>query len=507
MELSLVQFSFRAANSIDIESVGSKIVKNPTSALWFCSAVAQTTFVNKDIVFELQVTNNQIKKRSYSKKTPKFLHVKAFVPFTKNHGVVGEINIKIHGSGSIQCTLSWPQKGKASKLNHVMDVVAHGVQKYISQKIVERKVNLINGNVYWNKGHPGSFDLESLLDVYTKAGYDVKLSNSARDDLSGSTRILVKRDEGVSGLLHRKGSFQIRIKKPEGGVNSAIQWGIDVAEVLGSAEAQKHYDGEPDLMECAGNPVPTPRSFTGTCPEGYYVIPNARGEPCCKPLPKYKASATFKRTVAKKYSSRGIEIPASLTMFTDAERSRAKNAWPVKPNPVRGCVTKGVAGDTKGKIAVNAVGEKVFLNQKDCSKIPAAEVKRMAKNAGIDIKPLRTRAKICKALDDLSKAGFNGLSRQGVATNNTVGQYTSNATKEAQRLKSLLDKTLEDFDGDRCRIGTVKRGMYPLMTIKRVAQIVGLTGVSKLKKEELCRRVNEKIAQLKRNKAKITNRQ
>lgn len=501
--VTMVQFALRANERFDMENVRTTLAANPTSAIWFCSASGKTGFTSKDTNYVLNVVDDKVVMRQYSKKPTHFVHVKALVSFNKASSVVGKADIKINETGNVQVTLSYPEEGKVESLEHVMGLIKHGVQKYV-KKVLKTELNLVNANMYWKMGHGGSFDLEQLLGVYRESGYDAVLSNSDTEELTGSTRIHITKDDVASGLLHRKGSFQMRIKKPDmSRLSSYLSWGKNVLRVLGGEKGRETYDDEPDFFECNGNPIPSPRDYeTGTCPENYAIVPNKRGDPCCKKIPKSKAS--FKKSLVGAYAKHRIPVPQSIAMITEAERQQSRAKWAKVSSPTTGCVIKTSNRPARSRV-VRVSGDfssGLMVDAKICSKYSAKDIKELAKSVGIDVKPLRTKEKICRKIDELSRQGYASLRREGIDANSAIGQNTRNAEAREQRNNALLDSFLRQFDPDLCRKGTKRRGVYDKDQIKTFARVLGLRNVSKLSKEEMCKRIREK-AQLLRQERSI----
>jgi hypothetical protein len=115
---------------------------------------------------------------------------------------------------------------------------------------------------------------------------------------------------------------------------------------------------------------PTPATFDGTCPPGYYCRPNNDGYPCCYMIPMSNPMSA-RSTCIESYRKWKVPIPAKV------------RALPFMTGVNAGPSNAGPSNAGRGVNRVTVTNKKVLVGSKDCTRHSVAELKEMARRAGI----------------------------------------------------------------------------------------------------------------------------
>jgi len=111
---------------------------------------------------------------------------------------------------------------------------------------------------------------------------------------------------------------------------------------------------------------PTPATFEGTCPPGYYCRPNNDGYPCCYKIP-ISNPASARTTCIEAYKKWKIPIPAKVRALPFMAGANLPNNQP--------------AGNKVNKIKIT--NKTVMVGSRDCLRHSVAELKEIARREGI----------------------------------------------------------------------------------------------------------------------------
>lgn len=436
-----------------------------------------------NVIFTSIVSNQGVTMSRRSKDPPGMVHLKLEVGQT-----MSLIDIKIHASGKCIVTLSHlpseftnDSKGLISCTKEI-----HSLMNSLVPCNMVNNINLIRAQ---NKlFREGSFESKPLMTFLSKEFAGVKHSNTEAWRIQAFSR----ENPSFSVIFQRRGTVQVIAADKEGSLNvSEVFSFIDrvqqlVQSLQKNAKVNNIYNKTAvNITRCNGHPVPDPVGFHGVCPEGYYIIPSKTGEPCCKPLPKYYKTAAFRKMVQKKYRNRSLKLPTSIRKIIGApstspttNRSRPTPSTPVsKKIRVRGSGSFAARG--KQQIYKN-----FFIDDQECYKVPAKVIKEHGKRLGIDVKHLRTAAKICREIDVLTR---------NRARHPLVARTDSAPVISKPKNKTPRDLVVDLFEPGKCKKGTSKQGFYTIAEVQGMAKILGLRGYSKLSKEDLCLAVSRAI--------------
>jgi hypothetical protein len=520
LELTICQFSLSAKTPFQLVQVYHRFQRNPQNRLVSMQAVRNfhEKHVGENLLFEYKKVGDHFVETQYRTDDPGMLHVKC--KFRSS-----TVEIKFFPSGKVMVTASRPPATDRGDLVGFLEEVQDFIEGVSGHSDMTRKLNLVRADI--TKFRDGSFDREYLKGVLQPDFSIVKDS----DTLAERVQAFDKERKSFSVFFQRRGKVQVVISSKDA-PNLSVQMVFDfIGEIQGivkkiEARVNRNNVYMPNvtnISECNGNPMPTPRTFQGACPDGYFVTPSKRGAPCCKAIPKYVRSKTFWEPLAAKYRSFGIPIPDSLYSLTGRSRSSPKkSASPGKNSPKKNSprhspssektlspasTTNAPARSKKTKkvvpagtvIAVQGRGEiakrgkqeiyrDFYINGTECFKMHVADIKAIGAYLGHDIKHLRTGAKICQAIDKQSR-------KQGVvALRRSNGYNQNNVQPRVSPTVSLRSKLKNGFVGYKCAIGTKKRGFYGIDEIQGMAQILGIRGYSKMRKVNLCTKIKEALA-------------
>lgn len=117
---------------------------------------------------------------------------------------------------------------------------------------------------------------------------------------------------------------------------------------------------------------PTPATFEGTCPPGYYCRPNNDGYPCCYKIP-LSNPVSARSTCIEAYRKWKVPIPAKVRSLPFMNSSNKVNNG------------AGPSNVSRGVNRVTVTNQKVLVGSKDCLRHSVAELKEMARRAGIPL--------------------------------------------------------------------------------------------------------------------------
>ena len=392
-----------------------------------------------------------------------------------------EVQMKLYPKGSIMMTIGGlPGDQTRTNLALFLESLQDYLETLTGHKL-KSTLNLVRLDLEGFQG--GAFDREDLKLALQKDFRNVKNSETSAERVQA----FHKTEPSFSVLFQRRGKVQVicssKGRKEPFTLKDAFAFVQDIQQVIQSL-GQTYNKNIFNTFDCHGNPVPEPRAFSGNCPEGFFMIPSKEGRPCCKPVPKYIKGAAFRKSITKKYASHGLELPHSLQVLmglVNKPNKKAKTPSPkVSPSKVT-CHGKGVMS-TRGK---QKIYTGFFVNGKECYKYPVKDLKELGKKLGLDIRFLKTGANICEDMDRLSRTHTNVIRR----TNQENG-------KRVTPLKNILPKeenAKKIFDPQRCGKGAVKRGFYTMKDLHTAAKFFGIRGYSKMKKEELCAVLKERV--------------
>lgn len=497
MRITFCQFSLISGIPFDLTQVAERFKINPQKRLKSIHGIRyfHKPHVDENVLFEYQVVGDSVVYRKYYPHEPGMIHIKC--TFHKKL-----VEIKMFPSGKIMVTCAYPESIDSTRTAFVeyIDKVQDYIEQVSNRFQMKRSVNLIRADL--SSFQDGSFDRDLLKEVLVPEFGFVRDT----DTVAERVQAVDGENPNFSVLFQRKGKVQVIMSYKslgdESGPEKAFQFITKVEQLIRMIKARSNKNNVyiPDvtnLSECNGNPVPSPRSFTGTCPAEYFVIPSKKGAPCCKKIPDYAKSSLFWKGVSKKYATFGVPIPDSLYLLTG--RSKGSPARPLNvpgpSNPPPAHKTFTVMGDgemrQRGKQQVYA---DFYVNGKECYKLPVKDIKQIGAYLGIDIKHLRTGGKICQAIDELSRKNYPYLIRSDRPPR------TSPPKKRMVEIvntgKQTRNMIKEKFDKFKCGKGTKKRGFYSIPEIKGMASILGIRGYSKMKKEDLCKKIEESITAL-----------
>ena len=208
---------------------------------------------------------------------------------------------------------------------------------------------------------------------------------------------------------------------------------------------------------CVPSRRPNPNLFTGKCKEGYIILPNKEGAPCCFKIPK-NITTVFKRKIVDSYAQFSIPIPREIRSKFDLNDELTRNNKYILPNL-----------SMRKKNGKNTL----YIGNRTANRLTKAQLVRMLKELQ---KPFNgDKPQLIRRIENIAKS--RNLYKKNNRPTIKVGRKTMRVTMTGDVLK-LDNKTCTFYKRDE------------LIAILRALRVPVPEGTTK---PDLCKLIKNKI--------------
>lgn len=227
---------------------------------------------------------------------------------------------------------------------------------------------------------------------------------------------------------------------------------------------------------CPKGKRPTPYSFAGKCPRGYYVRPNPQQQPCCYKIPTN--TTAYKNKVSLAYKSANVRIPNNVANMFGINRNNKNKSVNVSQNDPNIKLYKTVTRVRRANGTMVNVPN-VRIGSRQCLRYTKQKILDFIARIGYTNKNLESKSKeqLCVILRSLAKN-----TNMNMTQNKYIPTFTYKGKPTQLTLK--LGKIL--VIGRRECSSLSKKDMH------KVCSALGIRFNETTTRPEMCKLINEK---------------